>query len=181
MKLGKVLLSTVVLTFAVGCKTIDIKDGRVPGQYISYAKKLEGSYKGEFNGIPGTLIISFEGNKPIVTYKNKNGTDILNNNCHSEIGDLLKVSIKGGKQTPEVSSALFGFNAGDCSLLVRGRKISLGFKQTENGMKASLTLLEDIHQREVCNWGPGNPPYVPPSHHCTWQQEPVYLYGRFFR
>ncbi|WP_413288566.1 hypothetical protein [Bdellovibrio sp. HCB337] len=181
MKLSKVLLSALALAFVAGCKTVDIKDGRVPTQYLSHAKKLAGTYKGEFNGVPGTLTIAFNGNKPVVTYQNRNGTDILNNNCHSQIGDLLQVTVKNEKKKPEVSNAVFDFEAMGCALLVRGRDISLSFKETDKGLRVSLTLLKDVYQREVCRVIPGNPPHVPPSHQCTWQQDPIYLYGRFVR
>jgi hypothetical protein len=181
MKVTKVLISALALFTIAGCKTVDIKDGRVPSQYLSQAKKLEGSYRGEFNGVPGSLVISFNGNKPVLEYHNSRGDDLLNNHCHSTFGDLLKVTLKGDNKNPSVSSALFNFDAAACHLMVHGREIALSFKQTNSGMRVDLTLLQDIRERQVCNWYPGAPPHVPPSQQCTWQQEPFYLYGRFVR
>ncbi len=181
MKLMQILTSILALTAIAGCKTVDIKDGRVPSQYLSQAKKLEGTYRGEFNGVAGSLVISFNGNKPNVRYHNSHGDDLLNNNCNSSFGDLLKVSIKGNSKNPQVTGALFDFDAANCSIMVRGREISFGFKQTNRGMRVDLSLLQDVRLREVCALDPGAPPQIPPSQRCTWQQEPTYLYGSFIK
>jgi len=182
MKFTQVLVASFALLAIAGCKTIDIKDGQVPSQYLSQAKKLEGTYKGEFDGVPGNLIIAFNGNKPTIAYNNKRGEDILNNNCRSEFGNLLKVTIKNEDKNPTVSSALFDFDAGDCSLLVRGRDAELNFKQTDKGMRIDISILKEIDERQVCNWTPGNPPNgIPPQQQCQWERRPIYLYGRFYR
>lgn len=182
MKMTQLLVASFALLSLAGCKTVDIKDGQVPSQYLSQAKKLAGTYKGEFEGVPGNLIISFNGNKPTLTYVNKRGEDILNNNCHSTFGDLLKVTVKNENKNPTVSSALFDFDAGGCALMVRGRDASLSFKQTDKGMRITINILKEVWQRQVCNVIPGNPSRgIPPSHQCHWEQTPVYLYGTFYR
>lgn len=178
MKLMYVLISALSLLTITACKTIDIKDGRIPSKYLSQAKKIEGSYKGEFNGIAGNLVISFNGDKPIVEYHNRHGDDLLNNNCHSSFGDLLKVTVKNENKKPSLSNAIFSFDTGECSLMIYGRDISLDFKQTDHGMKVNLTLLQEIRQHQVCSWNPGPPSNSP---NCTWQQDPYYLYGHFIR
>lgn len=182
MKLTQLLVASFALLAFAGCKTVDIKDGQVPAQYLSQAKKLAGTYKGDFEGVPGNLIISFNGNKPTLTYQNKRGEDILNNNCHSEFGNLLKVTIKSENKNPTVSSALFDFDAGGCSLMVRGRDASLSFKETDKGMRISINILKELDQRQVCTLIPGNPSQGQPPHQtCHWEQTPVYLYGTFYR
>jgi hypothetical protein len=181
MKLAQLLVASFALLSLAGCKTVKIKDGEVPSQYLSQAKKLAGTYKGQFEGVPGNLIVDFNGNKPTLTYANKRGEDILNNNCHSEFGNMLDVTIKSENKNPTVSSATFNFDAGGCSLMVRGREASLSFKQTDKGMRINISILRDVYQREVCSWTPGNPPHVPPSQACHWEQNPVYLYGTFYR
>lgn len=180
MKFTKVLFASLTLLALAGCKTVDIKDGQVPSQYLSQAKKLAGTYKGEFDGVPGNLIVSFQGNKPVLTYANKRGEDILNNNCHSDFGNLLKVQIKNENKNPTVSGALFAFDAGGCSIMIRGRDASLNFKETDKGMRIDISILRDVRQREVCNWTPGGP-NIPPSQVCHWEQQAEYLYGRFYR
>lgn len=182
MKLTHVLAASFALLAFSGCKTVDIKNGEVPAQYLSQAKKLAGTYKGEFEGVPGNLVISFNGNKPVLTYVNKRGEDILNNNCHSSFGDLLKVTIKNENKNPTVSSALFDFDAGGCSLMVRGRDASLSFKQTDAGMRLRINILKEVYQRQVCTVIGGNPSQgVPPQQSCHWEQTPVYMYGTFTR
>ncbi|MBS1971072.1 MAG: hypothetical protein JSU04_12230 [Bdellovibrionales bacterium] len=181
MKLTQLLVASFALLSLAACKTVKIKNGEVPSQYLSQAKKLAGTYKGDFEGVPGNLIVDFNGNKPTLAYVNKRGEDILNNNCHSEFGNMLDVTIKNENKNPTVSSATFAFDAGGCSLMVRGRDASLSFKQTDKGMRINVSILRDLMQREVCSWTPGNPPNVPPAQVCHWEQTPVYLYGTFYR
>lgn len=182
MKLTQVLSAVFALLLVAGCKTVDIQDGQVPSQYLSQAKKLAGTYNGNFDGTPGSLTISFNGNKPVLTYANKRGDDILNNNCHSEFGNLLKVTIKSENKNPTVSDALYDFDAGGCSLFVRGREASLSFKQTDKGMRINISILRDVTQHQECNLTPGNPQHgIPPTQSCNWVQTPEYLYGTFYR
>jgi hypothetical protein len=181
MKLTRTLIASFTLLAFAGCKTVKIKNGEVPNQYLSQAKKLVGTYKGDFEGVPGNLIVSVNGNKPVLTYTNKRGEDILNNNCHSEFGNLLEVTIKNENKNPTVSSTLFDFDAGGCSLMVRGRDASVDFKQTDKGMRINISILKDVYQHQVCSWVPGNPPHIPPSQSCHWEQNAVYLYGTFYR
>lgn len=77
MKSLNLFLCLSVLTLIVGCKSVTIENGEVPDQYLPQAKAYEGVYSGAFNGIAGDLIISFQGNKPIVTYKNTLGSVFL--------------------------------------------------------------------------------------------------------
>lgn len=181
MKITRIFVAALSLLALSACKTVEIEDGRVPGKYLSQAKKLEGIYKGNFNGVAGDLIISFEGDKPVVTYRNPQGTDILNNNCGSSFGNLQKVTVKSENRKPRVSNALFAFNIGNCGLMVQGRHASLSFKETNNGLRATVSILDRVFQREVCHTFPGNPPHTPPTRNCTWESTPVYLYGKFYR
>lgn len=196
MKITQVLFSTVVLPVTllgfIGCKSVKIKDGRVPQQYLSEAKKLEGTYRGQFNGVPGTLTVKFQGSKPVVTYKNSRGTDILNNNCGSRIGNLFKVTMKGTKENPEISKALFAFDPGGCSLMVQGRELALSFKNTKDGMRVKVSLLSDYdnYYGSCRYYGPGygypgygypypGYPYYPGCDY--WDSYSTYLYGSFTR
>lgn len=182
MKLSRVLAAGAMLLAVAGCKTVDIKDGKIPSGYLSQAKKIEGVYTGKFNGVAGELVIAIEGDKPVVTYRNaQGGDDILNNNCHSFFGDLKKVYLKGSSSNPQVSGVEFAFNAGACSLMISGREAEIDIKQDGNSVKLNVSILQRIDQRQVCTWNPGAPPNVPPSQVCNWQQNPVYVYGTFSR
>lgn len=181
MKLLKIFLAGLSLLAVAGCKTVTIKDGRVPDAYLAKAKALEGVYSGRFNGIPGELVISFEGNKPVISHRNANGSDILNNDCGSSFGNLEKVYLTGKKDNVQVSGVDFDFNPGRCGLFVQGRDMSINFKQKNGTTKLELTILKEIRQHQVCTWYPGNPPQQPPYQQCNWQSEPVYLYGTFSR
>jgi len=184
MTLIRLLVATLALTTFAGCKNVDIKDGQIPSNYLSQAKALAGTYKGHFEGTPGNLIVSFNGNKPVIKYVNKRGNDILNNNCQSEFGDLLKVTIKNENKNPTVSSTLFDFDAGGCSLMVSGRDATISFKETDKGTRLTISILKEVQQQQICEWRPGNghpnrP--SPPSQYCYIQQTAIHMYGTFYR
>ncbi|WP_413583389.1 hypothetical protein [Bdellovibrio sp. HCB288] len=180
MTFAKVLVASLVLFAAVGCKTVEIKDGRVPNAYLSKAKKYEGIYSGRFNGVAGELILNFEGNKPVMSFRNEMGTDILNNNCQSYFGNLKTVHITGKKSNPKVDAIEFEFNSGRCSLMVQGRRMYIDFKEKNGATTLKVSVLREMRQRRDCRWYPGDN-HRPPYEHCTWVQDPVYLYGTFAR
>ncbi|RYZ84693.1 MAG: hypothetical protein EOP04_17525, partial [Proteobacteria bacterium] len=83
LNIVKGFVAIAAIVTIAGCKTVKIENGEVPSQYLSEAKKLEGTYRGSFNGVRGDLVIRFEGNRPKVHFRGNNGDDILHNNCNS--------------------------------------------------------------------------------------------------
>lgn len=182
MKITKVLAAGAMLLAIVGCKSVDIKDGKIPDNYLAQAKKIEGVYSGKFNGINGELVVRIEGNKPILTYRSSQGSnDILNNNCHSSFGNLTKVYVKGNSDNYSISAVNFNFNPGNCSLNIAAREVTIDLKETDRGMKLNMTMLKEVQSRQECKWDSGVPPHVPPQQICRWEQTPYYLYGTFSR
>jgi hypothetical protein len=175
------LLAISAIAIFAGCKNVKIQNGEVPSQYLSQAKKLEGTYHGSFNGIRGDLVIHFEGNRPVVTYKGANGNDILNGGCGSDIGLLTKVTIKSENKNPRVSDATFEFNPGSCSLQVEGRTLDIGFKEKDGVLRLSASILQETRPVNVCQWDPGAPPRVPPYQNCHTEFQSTYLMGSFVR
>ncbi|UYL10129.1 hypothetical protein B9G69_005995 [Bdellovibrio sp. SKB1291214] len=180
MKMVKFFVAALALTAVAGCKTVEIKDGRIPNAYLSKAKKYEGIYSGQFNGVYGELILSFEGNKPVLRYRNEMGTDILNNNCQSSFGNLRTVYITGKKSNPQVDAVEFDFDRGRCALMVQGRKMYVDFKEKNGEVKLKVQVLREMRQRRECQWYPGDH-HRPPIEQCTWVQDAIYLYGTFTR
>jgi hypothetical protein len=176
----KFFVAALALMAVAGCKTVEIKDGRIPNAYLSKAKKYEGVYSGQFNGVAGELILSFEGNKPVLSFRNEYGRDILNNNCESVIGNLKTVYIVGKKSNPQVDAVEFNFSPGRCALLAQGRRLSVDFKEKNGNVQLKVSLLREMRQRRDCQWYPGDH-HRPPVEHCTWVQDPVYMYGKFTR
>ncbi|MBC7371936.1 MAG: hypothetical protein H7326_10245 [Bdellovibrionaceae bacterium] len=177
----KVLIVIAAVATVAGCKTVKIENGEVPSQYLSEAKKLEGTYRGSFNGVRGDLVIRFEGNRPIVQFKNNNGNDILNNNCNSDVGLLRSVTVKSENKNPRVSNATFAFDAGRCSLSVEGREISIGMKDKSGDAVLNVSILQETRSREVCGWDSGAPPNIPPRQVCRTEFQSYYLTGSFSR
>lgn len=177
----KALLIAVAFLGLAGCKTIEVKDGRVPNAYMSQAQQLVGTYRGQFNGVPGDLVVRFDGNRPEVTYINSQGSDLLNNGCQSSIGSLERVSIRGTEQHPQLSSARFAFSPGSCGQVVEGREVNLSFHTDSEGLHIIASVFEHWDQREICNVQPPGPPMWPPHQSCNVTQNAVYLRGDFLK
>ncbi|MBK9323656.1 MAG: hypothetical protein IPM97_12055 [Bdellovibrionaceae bacterium] len=178
------VISFLLLSFLLsGCKSVEIYNGEVPASLLASAKKIEGIYTGQFNGVSGNLVISFEGNRPVVTYKNKNGTDLLNNHCNSEFGLLRDVVVKDEDKNPRIDSAIFDFNPANCSLVVDGRSLRIDLKEKDGHLRLNLSLLQMVQKRYECGvYGPH--PGFPgggPGSNCQPRYDYFYLYGTFTR
>lgn len=150
------LLGFLILGFTA-CKSVDIQDGRIPQEYLAEARQLSGVYEGMFNNVLGDLIIDFDGDRPVVTYRNDQDDDILGMNCESSIGALKKVSLKGSRGDLRVGRAVFEFNPGRCYKSVQGREITFIFKQTQKGLRIEAGLLRDLGEQQRCRLRPGTP------------------------
>lgn len=179
--LVKTLIAVATLASIAGCKTVKIENGEVPSQYLSEAKKMEGTYRGSFNGVRGNLVILFDGQRPMVRFQNGNDNDILSNNCNSEIGLLRTVTVKSENKNPRVSNATFAFDPGRCGLSVDGREVNIGFKEKDGGIALNVSILQETRTRDVCYWDPGAPPHVPAHQVCRTEFESYYLTGSFAR
>jgi hypothetical protein len=179
MKSMKFIFMAAALLTLAGCRVLDIDNGEIPDNYLSQAKQFEGVYEGQFNGVPGEMTVSFEGNKPVLSYKNAQGSDILNNNCGSSFGLLKKVYLRG-TETPRIDAVSFAFQPGQCALTVDGRDVTVELRQYNGKTVLKLSLLRNTTQQRVCDWSPGAP-NMPPQQVCRWEQTPVYLYGKFAR
>lgn len=176
MKANLIALLTLLSLSLVlpSCKSGEIVNGEVPNQYLPEAKKLEGVYHGKFNGVSGALTISFEGNRPVVTYKNKKGTDLLNNNCNSQIGLLREVEVQNQNGNMQITSAVFDFNPGSCSKEIAGRHLRIAIKESNDNPALTLGVVETATGRPYC--GIRGPDSV-----CEIHYDYTYLYGNFAR
>lgn len=126
----KLRLLGLALAFVMaGCQYIDIKDGRVPAQYLSAAKAFEGVYKGNMEGIPGQIEIKFNEDIPRLSFAGENGNDLIHPSCQSIVGLLQGVMVDdAGNNTYKVTGADFAFNPGTC-FKIQGRQVHLPLKK----------------------------------------------------
>lgn len=164
------LLTTMVFA---GCKTIEIKNGEVPHQYLHQAKKLEGVYHGSFEGRDGKIKIIFEGNKPVLLAQDSRGDDLILPKCRTSINHLKWVQVSHKKN---VKSAAFYFDPGVCD--IRGREVILSFGDNYN--KIYLRVLEHSSYERECRWQM-HYPISGPYWDCTVVQNDFYLNGKFWR
>ena len=173
------LMSLAFVLVLSGCKYVDIKDGKVPAEYLTTAKTLEGVYKGSMEGIPAEIAIKFNEDVPKLTYTDAGGNDIIRSGCGSTIGLLEGVLVdEDGNNGFKVKQADFDFNAGNCHQQVRGRQVSLDFNNNNGKMTVNLRLLDHVETHYNCYWEPGNHNY--PGHQiCNPYYVSYYRMGRF--
>ncbi|WP_374029316.1 hypothetical protein [Bdellovibrio bacteriovorus] len=167
------ILLLLATTALAACKTVQIENGEVPDEYLARAKKLEGVYSGSFQGRRGQLTITFEGNKPILLYKDTRGESLLMPECRSSIDNLkwAYVTRKG-----VVESVGFYFDPGICN--IDGREVMLSLSNNYNTIR--LSLLERRYFDRRCRWEVRDPRHGP-TEVCEVFQRDVTLEGKFSR
>ncbi|KHD88677.1 MAG: hypothetical protein OM95_07690 [Bdellovibrio sp. ArHS] len=164
------LVATMALT---ACKTVKIENGEVPDEYLARAKKVEGVYQGSFEGRRGELTIAFQGNRPVLSYKDARGDSFVMPQCQSSVNDLkwAYVTRKGA-----VESVGFYFDPGVCYM--DGREVVLSFSDDYNTIRVSILDRRYFDRR--CRWEVTDPRYGP-REICEVTQRDVTLNGKFSR
>lgn len=168
------ILSSILLLCA--CHDVSTPDGRVPAKYLDQAKKLVGTYVGQFEGVTTTLNLTFDVDRPVVMVINDQGNDLLGPACHSTVG-LMK-SFSGDDSG--LQSVKFAFDPGACTPEIEGKDITFEFHHNYTQVLASI--LEGTQWGVGCLIAPATPPApypTPPP--CQPQQTDVYLQGAFTR
>jgi hypothetical protein len=158
----------------VGCKQVKIKDGHVPKEYLSEAKKVEGTYSGRFDGKRATIQIYLDGDQPRLKYVDQLGEDMLDVRCGSKIGLLKLVELSKKNGTYVLDRAVFEFHPGVCRRVL-GRELELDFSGS-NKFLAGIYDYSDYRQR--CD--PSMPP-VNGGGSCRMEEIPHYITGNFVR
>lgn len=165
-------------TIALGltaCKTVSIKNGEVPSEYLSRAKQVEGIYHGHFDGRPGTLKINFEGSRPTLSFQDsQNGESFVSSQCGAQVGHLnwAEVSQKG-----LIKNVGFKFTPGICRIL--GRDVVLSFSKDINNVQVSI-LQKKGYREGVCHYQTREP-RVGIQKICEKIEYDIFLKGRFSR
>lgn len=169
----KIVCLFFILLGLLGCKEVTINDGHVPQEYLSLSKQLEGKYFGTFDGKQAEIQIYFEGDRPLLIYKDSYGTDLIDSSCNSKIGLLQKVMLVTKNNRYTIDQAIFGFYPGACRLIA-GRTLELNFSGTN---RFSVSIYDHNEYVQRCN--PGGPPNY--GNNCYFDQIPHYITGQFGR
>lgn len=167
------LVLLVSASLLSSCKMVEIENGEVPPEYLSQAKKLEGVYRGAFDGNAGDLAIVFQGNRPVLSFRGHDGGGLLPDYCHSEINSLKWASVN---RKGFLDSVGFHFDPGTCK--IEGREVVLYFGADYNKIDVRLLQRRQLDRR--CRYEPGGPGR-PPYEVCENFQYEVTLKGRFSR
>jgi hypothetical protein len=161
----------------VGCREVIINNGHVPKEYLEQAKKIEGIYKGDFEGNTGQIEILFVGDEPKLIFTNNSDNEFLKTNsnitCHSKFGLLRSVLVSQSNSTYKLDQADFSFDSGSCSD-VQGKTIRLSFN---NNNQFNISVLYYTLYENKCT--PDVPPPAGPGRRCELVEKPVYLSGFF--
>jgi hypothetical protein len=180
--MNKLVLISGLVAMSLGlisCKEVKIEDGRVPAQYLERAKAYEGRYVGQFDGRPGDLVLTFEGDVAVVRFENGTDNDLLGSMCQSSIGKLKSVSLKGRKNN-RISAVTFAFDPNNCKFNVTGRSLTIGLEETNAGLILRPSLHAYDRYENRCTWDSGAPERgVPPREICRPESVPVYFSGKF--
>ena len=177
---AKSLVCLSAILALTACEDINTPNGEIPADYIPQAQKLMGVYRGQFNRISTTVILSLQDRTPVVEVHNSQNNDLLGANCYSRVGKLKKIHVDDSS----VGSAVFEFNRGNCN--VQGTEITLHFR---NNSMNEIDLLESTSWENVCYPSAGftsmlTPPIPPPPTHepnCRWESRQNYITGKFTR
>lgn len=151
MKYSALFFSTLLCLSA--CKSVDIQDGKVPSEYLAQMKKYEGIYHGSFESNASQIEIRFKNDIPEVIYTDEFGHEILDEKCHSHIGQLKKLTVYDEDNNTFNSQAVFAFDPGSCTD-VKGRELTLELKDEK---KFTVEILNEVHQSMSCHRGGCHP------------------------
>lgn len=151
---GPLFLAVSFLAIS-GCKVVKVENGQVPEEYMNEAKKLEGTYVGQFEGHEGEIQIRFNGNAPEVSFHGLRDDDLIPG-CGTSVGKLREITVKGNEGDYRMGQAIFNFDKGVCRQF-QGNTISLDFSKDQR--KFSMNFLVRTEYRQECNWGPYPPAY----------------------
>jgi hypothetical protein len=166
-------LLLVTLFVAASCKSVETPGGHVPAQYLAQAKRAAGNYTGTFEGVPTTLTVRFDGDRPRIDVRNAQN-DLLGRGCGSTVGLLQSAELdeQDGAHYA-LRSATFAFSPGRCS--VEGRTLELSFR--DGGViEADILQRTDVDFCAAIARDPGDIP-----DHCHTEFRHTYLSGSFRR
>lgn len=140
----------ITLITAAACNEVDVTDGRVPAEYLDVAMRYAGDYAGKMGDQEGVLHLTFEGDRPVLTFTDSEGNpkDLIDARCESRLGNLQR--FRGKDENQRLSWVEFGFDPNECATM-EGRKIY--FKVGKLGQRLKAEILDHSE-------------YVPGRVHC---------------
>ncbi len=174
---SKILVGFLFLTlpFINSCEEVEFRDGRVPNEYISVARPLMGTYVGHIASRDNHLTLKLETNLAILTFKNKDGADLIGKNCGSQVGRLLRGKVDSDSK---VEYLIFSFNPGSCN--IPAKEIRLDFENAYNKIIVSLQDHGTLDQQ--CEWNDqGRNPPIAPIYECRDVVRANVIRGAFFK
>ncbi len=174
---SKILFGFLFLTvpFINSCEEVEFRDGRIPNEYVSVAKPLMGTYVGHIGSRDNQLTLKLESNLAMLSFKNRDGADIIGKNCGSQVGRLLRGKVDSDSK---VEYLIFSFKPGSCN--IAAKEIRLDFENAYNKIIVSLQGQGTLDQQ--CEWSDhGRNPPTAPIYECRDVVRTNLIRGAFFK
>lgn len=138
----RTLTGLTLVTLLQACE-VDVKDGKLPPEYMPAAHEYEGSYTGEMDGRKGTLVLGLQDDGTVtVATPGFEGGDILGEGCGSQISPLERIVGEQSKtdQSFKLERLVFGFSRTDIWCIATN-EIKFDFDHTDDGHVSILASL----------------------------------------
>lgn len=166
-----------------GCKqTVEIENGVIPDEFLSYTEKFLGKYSGQMElRSAGISLHLEEGNRLVVT----SADDLIATACHSKVGNLTKLIYREKDHQILIKEAFFDFDPNYCGNQIEGKQLHVKVRR-QSPLTLDLTILDHYEFGWICDGQPFPYPgypgsYLPPTYptgRCWEEQYGVYQTGR---
>lgn len=170
-------LLLAALTLTACDDTLKIEDGRVPQQFLPYARELVGEYRGTVEGRANVITFRLDGDRFVANARH----DLVMDSCNSIIGNLKEVSYSGKESdnSVKITTAKFDFNPNNC-FSIQGKELVIsGIEKKEGHTVFRTSILSESYMERVCHWEPMPPPGGGMREVCEYQQRQYFIDGRF--
>lgn len=167
---------TALVGFSACDQSVQLSDGRLPQELIPYAQVLVGNYAGQVDRKPITLTIGLETDGKL---RLSFSEDIVASSCGSQIGNLKEITYGGSANSPNLTSAMFEFDPGQCLGEILGNEILIKVKMTEGQpIQLNLQLLDHYETQQRCGWDPPTGKGGAPTQNCRYETYPWHVRGK---
>lgn len=168
------LFVNLFLLTLLGCKSVEIKGGHIPQEYLQQASEFEGTYEGFFNNKNAEIKLYIQGDQPRLLYSDADGTDIIRMQCHSHIGLLKTIFFENRNGSDSLERLEFEFDPGNCKN-IQGRRLILRYISQN---KFEVRILSHSELEDECD-----PRFPPPREgdNCGRIEVSKYLEGKFVK
>lgn len=154
---------------------LEIKDGRIPAEFLPVAQLYVGNYRGQVERQAMNATLALDGDKLTLT----TAEDLVGSACESKIGNLQKILYRERDKQIQITEAIFELDPNLCGNNVEGRAVTLTFLEDKTARTFDLRYLDHQETQWDCSGYYDDPWRYSPACRRVWVK--VYTTGRFVR